>query len=69
MLFAQIVEKVVILLVERWKKFSHRRPEKAVRVCLSGQSFVHLMEKLNYDERAQKYKASSHQIVSIINYI
>lgn len=68
MLSEQTDEKV-ISLVERWEKFSHSRPEGTMRVRLSGQNFVHLMKKLNYDERAQKYKASCHHIVSIINYI
>lgn len=69
MLSDQIDEKVVISLVERWENSSHSRPEGVVRVRLSGQSFVHLMAKLKYDERAQKYQAFCHQIVSVINYI
>lgn len=44
----------VISLVERWEKSSHSWLKGAERVRLSGRSFANLMEKLNYDERAQK---------------
>lgn len=58
-------DEKVISMVERWEKFSHSWPEGSVRLGLSGRSFASLMEKLNYDERAQKYKTSHPQIVSI----